>query len=142
MRQLLKLTSVFLVTLISIVCTAEEYPSKIEVFHNNQTDVVGLEPLKNKNINIQIYNLDAHQNIEQQLEKGLPLNIEKARLIVAKRAKEMEKAGAFEGIFSGPILAARYDLTKLPAVVFNKGTSVIYGVSDIEQAYLLWQEKH
>lgn len=55
------------------------------------------------------------------------------------RARIAGAAGSLRAAYAGPAQALRYRLTKLPAVVFDRGAAVVYGVPDVAEATRLYQ---
>jgi hypothetical protein len=43
-------------------------------------------------------------------------------------------------LFTGVLKAREWGLERFPAIVFGQGESVVYGVTDLEQAVLLWRD--
>jgi len=116
-------------------------PSSIEVFTNGQHPVSGTA-----SVPIQIYDLDAPDRLEDALSADLPLNPEQAKTIALKRLNDLgaELADMVNQAYEGVTKAMSYELTKIPAVVFDDGASVIYGISDINEAikyYQAWQQE-
>ncbi len=125
-------------------CYAQEAPlsglKKIEVFHTSESIPLQLETLKSTNIELLYYNLDAHTDLEKELSIGLPANDEaKALAMVKERLKRAKAQGRFDTLFHAAVLSKRYGLRKYPALVFNEGESVIYGVVNISRGVSLWQ---
>ncbi len=115
-------------------------PHKIEIFHTNETSPTQVASLEKAGVVMVLYNMDAHTNLEKALSEGLPVdNMALAEQQVRERVKAAQAEGKFDTLFHGAVLGRRYDLKKVPALVFDDGASVIYGMTDMLDALTLWQ---
>lgn len=115
-------------------------PTQIEVFTDRDFPVTAQGQL-----NVDIYRLDTPGHIEQALSTGLPadpitakrLATERVRKLASSQPKDLKQA------FEGLIKARQYRLDRLPAIVFDGGRAVVYGVTDLEAAlshYRQWRQ--
>jgi len=126
------------------------YPSRIEVIFDNSTPIQGLERLQQKHpsIELALYNLNAPDLVEDELGRGLTGNPEKAHQILMARLEQIGRETLekrFKAAYQGVIKAQFYGIDRFPAVVFDRGASVVYGVSDLEAAvarYQHWREAY
>ena len=94
-----------------------------------------------------VYNLDDGKRLVAEIGKHLPNKQDAAKKVLEKRFKKMGDAAVkqqFMQAYHGVILSTQYGLTRYPAVVFEQGQSVIYGVTNLNQAvnlYRLWQRQ-
>ncbi len=116
----------------------------IEVFTSDSYPITGENRLNKQGIKIQHYNLDdGDRMVANKLEANLPKNQQAAEAEMTKRIKRIGQAALskmFNDAFQGIIIGTRYGLTRYPAVVFNQGASVVYGVTDINKAVALYHQ--
>lgn len=84
-----------------------------------------------------VYDLAAPRRLEAELSVGLPRDPAAAEALA--RARIAAAADALRAAYTGPTQALRYRLTKIPAVVFDRGAAVVYGVTDVAEAIRLFQ---
>lgn len=145
-----KLLSIFLMIFLAPVSEASdtrlEGIKTIEVFHSNDDVIKIPDDLDLSAVKVKKYNLDSHKNMEKYLRDKIVVNgkgasqisspqeIEKAKEIVRKLVEDMKRSGKMQNLWEGVIIAKRYGLTKYPAVVFNGGKEVVYGVTNVALA--------
>ena len=87
-----------------------------------------------------VYRVDGLEELEQRLSENLPSDPARARDVALKRMQSgglrirqlaQHGADALEG-------AIRYRIDRYPAMVFNDGESVIYGVTNVEDAVVIY----
>jgi integrating conjugative element protein (TIGR03757 family) len=71
------------------------------------------------------------------LGQGLPRDPTVAEVLA--RARIAGAAESLRAAYAGPAQALRYRLAKIPAVVFDRGAAVVYGVPDVAEATRLYQ---
>lgn len=106
----------------------------IIVFTSNQYQITGADRQS-----VQIYNLDQQSAEEKKLAAELPGNQAAAAKEVERRISRYRQSD-LQRIWAPRILAQKYDIRKVPAVVFNDGEAVVYGVTDVNKAIEKWQE--
>lgn len=120
-------------------------PKSIVAIESNGQRVLDDQHLRNAMIHsgreYQIFNLDRVDEFETELSEGLPPNEAEAREIflgrvsaVGKRVMEKATIDAYQGV----ITAIRFGINRYPAVIFD-GEYVVYGVSDMHQALVIYQ---
>lgn len=116
--------------------------SFIEVITSDAYPVSGLNLIKKQGIPVKLYNLDDGKRMVSQLEANLPKVEQAAKKAMALRIKKMgdhvlnkKFADAFQAI----IIGTQYGLTRHPAVVFNHGQAVVYGINDLTRALTLYR---
>lgn len=89
---------------------------------------------------IKHYLIDGGRGFEDVISKGLSNNpkiaMQQAKVRLANKTlikKQVMKA------WQGAINAQSLNIAKVPAITFDKGKSVIYGVTDLLDAYQIWQ---
>lgn len=104
----------------------------------NQHKVAGTDEMPS-DIDFATYNLDAKRNLEFELGKDLPLDDEvKAQRIATARLDAMGQAPIMRSMQSISLMI-RWDIKKLPAVVFGDGKYVIYGITDMPTALKIFR---
>jgi len=139
----LLLIAVLFPALLQAASTGASMPSSIEVFTNARYPISGTA---SASVSIQIYDIDAPDRLEDALSADLPPDPEQAKTIAFKRLNDLgaELADMVDQAYEGVTKAMSYELTKIPAVVFDDGVSVVYGISDLNEAikhYQLWQQE-
>lgn len=87
-----------------------------------------------------VYRVDGLKTLEQHLNEDLPNDPDQAQRIALQRMQSdgarirqlaQDGADALE-------LAIRFGIDRYPAIVFNNGESVIYGVTNVEKAVTIY----
>lgn len=122
-------------TLIATPVFAQE---RIEVFTEASTQVDTLA-----GVDVIHYDLSAPARVKKQLAPKLPAD-EKVALAQAKAFFETAEGKSYKiamrDAYRGKQKMMQYQLSKLPAVVFEGGTYVIYGTTDVAQAVRLYRQ--
>lgn len=127
------------------VCAAE--PPYIEVITSDAYPVSGIKSVQRQGFLVNVYNLDDGKRLVAEIGKHLPKNQDAAKKTLEKRFNKMGDEAVkqqFMQAYHGVILSTQYGLTRYPAVVFERGQSVIYGMTNLNQAvklYRLWQSQ-
>ena len=109
--------------------------------------VSGIKSVQRQGFLVNVYNLDDGKHLVADLGKHLPNNQNAAKKALEKRFNKMGDVAVkqqFMQAYHGVILGTQYGLTRYPAVVFKQGQSVIYGVTNLNQAvnlYRQWQSQ-
>lgn len=120
------------------VCLAQSVA--VSFFGNNQYQPTNTEEARQLGASVTVYNLDSQVNLEKQLADGLPVNdLDKATAIARQRVAQISQQ-EMVNLFTGVLKAREWGLKRFPAIVFGQGESVVYGVTDLEQAVLLWRD--
>ncbi|MBD9534192.1 TIGR03757 family integrating conjugative element protein [Comamonas sp. CMM01] len=108
----------------------------VEVFANSATHV--LQPTQPPYV-LKVYRLDAMAQIGQQITQQLPAGEEQAKLYMQQHEAQIRAKykSQIVNAANGMSLAIHYKLDRVPAVVINR-SSIIYGVSDVNQAVQLF----
>jgi integrating conjugative element protein (TIGR03757 family) len=117
----------------SSLCTAAEppLPTRIEVFATEASPVAAAVP--GLTLPVTVYDLDAPARWEATLSEELPAQPEQAQPIAQERIAQLDPE-ALKGAYTGLMQALRYRIDRYPAIVFDEGRAVVYGVPDLEQA--------
>ncbi len=132
-------TAAWVLALATISVSAAELspPGQIEVFTDRDYPVAA-----QGHGNVDVYRLDTPGRIEQALSAGLPADPKLAKRIAIQRVRKaaVTQAGYLKQAYEGLVKARQYRLDHLPAIVFDGGLAVIYGVTDIEVALLHYRQ--
>ncbi len=100
--------------------------------------------LGNAGVAVAVHDLSAQQKLLDELGQGLPgSNLALAKEMAANRLDAPGFRQRLADASAGAMLASRYGIAKLPAIVFDRGAAVAYGLTDVSQAiqlYLHWKE--
>lgn len=114
---------------------AAEPPLRIEVFANSAM------PITNA-VGATVYVLDALQLLEDQLSQGLPATEAEALPVARERVRRL--GGALQqraaNASQGMVLAARYGIDRIPAVVID-GRAIVYGLTDVAEAVAAYRQR-
>ncbi len=122
-------------------------PPFIEVITSDAYPVSGIKSVQRLGFLVNVYNLDDGKRLVAEMGKHLPNNQDAAKKALEKQFKKMGDAAVkqqFMQAYHGVTLSTQYGLTRYPAVVFERGHSVIYGVTNLNQAvnlYRKWQSQ-
>lgn len=131
-----------------LLVTSVQAQTKVDVFTSNQYPIVDNRTRNQKrDFVVVIYNLDAVNNFFKTL--NIPVDQNNPQAAQAEldrifpenpvpgqtdmRRELLEKS-------QGEVLARQYKIRKYPAVVFNSGKEVVYGMTDLQQAINLYNE--
>jgi integrating conjugative element protein (TIGR03757 family) len=120
-----------------LVATPVFAQERIEVFTDTPTQIENLE-----GVDVVYYDLSAPERIKNQFAPKLPAD-EKIALAQAKRFFETAEGRVYQlamrDAYRGRQKMMQYQLTKIPAIVFDDGKYVIYGSTDLAQATMLYR---
>lgn len=113
--------------------------TSVEVFANSAMNVS--TPTTEAPYVIKVYRVDGLALIEAALNKGVPSNEAQAQAYFAAQQDEIKKRYAAQAAnaANGITRALYYKVDRIPAVVINQRT-VVYGVTNVEQAVALYQD--
>ena len=132
--------------LFSLKVSASQNPNEIsyiEVIISDAYPISGLNLIQKKGIVVRLYNLDDGKRMVSQLEANLPKSEQAAKKAMALRIKKMGGhvlKKKFSDAFQAIIIGTQYGLTRHPAVIFNHGQAVVYGVTDLTRALTLYRQ--
>jgi integrating conjugative element protein (TIGR03757 family) len=86
---------------------------------------------------VTVYDLSAASRVLDSLGRGLPGDHKAAAAIASSRLAA--SAGALRTAYAGHAKAAEYGIEKIPAVVFDGGSSVVYGITDLQEALRIYR---
>lgn len=114
-----------------------------EAIHSDAFPLTGVDALAGPGIEVKTYNLDDGKRLTINLAVGLPPNQEQAKAALERRFKEqgMEAVqNQFTQAFQGRIVGVQYGISRYPAIVFDHGRAVVYGVTDLNRALAIYRE--
>ncbi|MGI9449803.1 MAG: TIGR03757 family integrating conjugative element protein [Geminicoccaceae bacterium] len=105
-------------------------PDSVEVFTTSDHQI------GSTNIDVTIFEIDGLAVLDRELSQSLPADPEEAKRIALRRISELgdDLRSRAERAAEGLNRAHRYGIKKVPAVVFDGGQSVVYGLVDLNQA--------
>ncbi|MCG5526388.1 TIGR03757 family integrating conjugative element protein [Ectothiorhodospira haloalkaliphila] len=128
---------------------ADPGPSQIEVFvapeQADQVSGQGAIEARYPGLPIQVFDLGAAARFEDQLSEGLSADPATAQAQVRQRLQDLgpEIEARLREAFGGLVRADQLGIDRLPAVVFDDGQAVVYGVTDLPTAlshYRRWRD--
>lgn len=122
---------------------AETLPTSIEVVYDQQQQLSNTQWVRDQGIPVNLYNLNAPDVLLEQLDQGLPNRLEPAKKMLLVKFQKMgheRLKHRFMTAYQAIIKATEYQLERYPAIVFDKGQSVIYGMNDLKAATLRYQQ--
>ena len=131
-----------LIAICFISTTAQANQLVVEAFYDKNTRIINVD-MAERVASVTTYDLSAPEKFEDALSEGLssdPTIAQKqAKLRIEQRGNEIQQQ--LQTAYEGSLKAMQYNIDKLPAVVFNGGQHVIYGVNDVNKAIALYKEK-
>lgn len=140
----LKPTFVMFVLMLSLSAQAQLWPTSVDVFYVAGSEVSGgslTHQMQQQKVPLSVFDLSQARKLNRSLSDGLPRDPEQAkRHIQSLLAKNKQAPMIYAQAMIGQERARRYDLKYLPAIVFNNGQSVIYGIQDMDYAIELYRQ--
>ena len=121
-------------------------PSRIEIISDAAHPVENIAVVQKKlsgGATIRYFTIDAQARLDETLSKDLPADPEQARVIALQRIQALDRPSLAKNLsesFEGLLRAQRYGIDRYPAVVFDEGKTVVYGVTDLQEAVRLYQQ--
>lgn len=142
--------SMGLLMVCALSAVAQELPSAqdkpvIEVIVSDADRATGLAKLRQQGYDVKLYNLDAPKHLIASLSQNLPVNPEAAKRTLEQRMQQYGRQALQQQLmaeYQGLSVAIQYQIDRYPAVLFDRGKAVVYGVTDLQQAlgwYRQWQ---
>lgn len=135
-----------LLTALSAFAADSVAPSQIEIFTTAAQPITGLGEVQKAlgdGTTIRYLTVDTQARLDEALSQDLPADPDKARAVALERIQALDISRVKRELsesFEGLLLARRYGLDRYPAVVFDGGWYVIYGVTDLREALRLYQQ--
>lgn len=121
-------------------------PQRVEVITDRSHPFTGAEPNAAR-LKVQGFDLELPAQLETQLGEGLPSDPTVAARVARQRLESLGRqplATRFANAYAGLLKALDYGIDRYPAVVFDGGESVVYGVTDLDEAlgyYRRWRQQ-
>ncbi|MDZ7840889.1 MAG: TIGR03757 family integrating conjugative element protein [Gammaproteobacteria bacterium] len=121
-------------------------PARIDIFTHMGEPVANVAATRQQlgdPSRVQYFAIDAQVQLDAALSEELPPDPEEAREIVLERIQRLDRsqlARALQESYEGLLRARRYGLDRIPAIVFDGGESVVYGVTDLQAALRLHRQ--
>lgn len=137
MKFMHKVNHLFYLPLLLSITISVHAQTLIEVFTDAPTQLGNLPGTE-----VIHYDLSAPQKIKEKYLPALPGDIERAKQIMkdyltSPQGKEFQVA--IREAYRGHEKMVRYQLEKIPAVVFDEGKYAVYGITDISKAVMLYK---
>lgn len=135
-KSVLLMLSIALMSPATFAADEARDPSLIEVFTTSDIPIDGATPGST------IFEIDGLAVLDQELSQGLPGDPEKAKGLALQRIDELGDTlrSRAEQAAEGLGRAHRYGIKKIPAVVFDGGRSVVYGLTDLGDAVDIYRQ--
>ena len=136
-----------LLVLMAAVVLADAGPDtkRIDVFLTRTNNVTGLEQLRRQwpNSTVRVHAIDGIADIKTKLSQGLSGDARQARHTALRNLQRfgMAEREQLQHAADALVLAWQYDVRRYPAIVFD-GRYVVYGVTDLQEAYALFRKWH
>ena len=116
--------------------------SEIWLFGNKEQKFYNQHKFSNT-YQVKHYLIDGGRDFEDVISKGLSKDPEVAIRQVKKRFAKNKNDWDIQAkqSWQGAVNAQSLGITKIPAITFDSGQSVIYGVLDLSKAYRIWSNK-
>ena len=125
---------------------AAQAPSQIDVFTDAAHPIENVAAVKQtlgEKATVRTFHIDAQVRLNETLSKDLPADRDKAEAIVLAWIQALNRARLGQALaesFDGLMLAQRYGIDRYPAVVFDSGEGVVYGVIGLREALRLYEQ--
>jgi len=125
---------------------AAQPPSQIDVFADAAHPMENIAAVKQalgEQTTVRTFHIDAQARLNETLSKNLPADRDKAKAIALERIQALDHTRLGQALaesFDGLMLAQRYGIDRYPAVVFDGGERVVYGVVDLREALRLYEQ--
>ena len=86
-----------------------------------------------------IHDLSARKRLLDEISQGLPSDPAQAKTLAMARLNAGDFRQRLVAAEVDAALATQYGIVKLPAIVFDRGAAVAYGLTDVGQAFELYR---
>ncbi len=139
MKQLLR-GSLLLTALLNFNCAVAggAQPDHVVVLTSPNFPIAGDSELKRQGIEVVVFNLADVRHTEQIIDGQLPPDENRARdqveRIIGRYQNELMRG------WQGIAQAYKWGIKQVPAIVFNKGESMLYGETHLPRAVTHWRQ--
>ncbi|MCD2452832.1 TIGR03757 family integrating conjugative element protein [Methylicorpusculum oleiharenae] len=113
------------------------------MLHSDAEVITGSESLLQQGYEVRRYNLDAPQTVLARISQHLPAHQAAAQQALEQQLQARGPQSLHQQLltaYQGLSLATQYRLDRYPAIVFEQGKAVVYGVTDLNQALLRYRQ--
>ncbi len=114
----------------------------LEVITDHPNQIRDADKLRQQGMTVTVYDLTAGDRMANEMSKGLTgpdqlahKQVQQRIAVIGRNHFEAQLKQAFQAV----IQSVAYQLDRHPAVVFNQGEAVVYGVTDLKTALQLYQ---
>ena len=134
--------SILLMTLAMSGTALGQAATRVEVFANSSMVITPHQTQPAQSYQLVIYRLDAIKQLEAQINRHIPKTEAAAREYFARNEAQLKHSisPAVINAANGITLVNHYRIERIPAIVID-GKSVIYGITDVEQALALYRRQ-
>lgn len=128
------------------IAAESRMPNRIEIISDAAHPVENIGVVQKQlgdKTSIRYFAIDAQTQLDETLSKDLSPDPEQARMIALQRIQALDRSNLARKLstsFEGLLLAQRYGIGRYPAVVFDEGERVVYGVTDLQEAVRRYQQ--
>ena len=128
------------------IAVESRMPNRIEIISDAAHPVENIGVVQKQlgdKTSIRYFAIDAQTQLDETLSKDLSPDPEQARVIALQRIQTLDRSNLARKLstsFEGLLLAQRYGIDRYPAVVFDEGQRVVYGVTDLREAMRWYQQ--
>ena len=119
------------------------FPVSVEVFMVQGHAVTGgdlTDQMNKANVPLTVYDLSQARQFNTQLSQGIPRDPALAQQhIKGILAQSPDAIGIYAQTLIGQQRARRLDIRYVPAIVFDDGQSVVYGITDMDYALQIYR---
>ncbi|MCB2425868.1 TIGR03757 family integrating conjugative element protein [Methylophaga pinxianii] len=132
--------TLFALTLFSSSLSANQL--LVEAFYDKDTRLVNVQ-IAERVATVKTYDLSAPESFENMLSEGLSDDPAVAQQQAKQRIEQRGNAiqQQLMEAYEGGLKAMQYEIDKIPAIVFNGGQHVIFGVHDVNKAISIYKEQ-
>jgi len=120
---------------------------RVDVIHSDQYMITGVQDVIMSGVDVKLFNLDDPRRLIGSFQKNLSQNasLKQNKAIIMDRFNRMDKnelKQKFMQAYQGASLSMKQGVSRFPAIVFNNGQSVIYGVTHLPTAVDIYNKWH
>lgn len=119
----------------------------IDVIHSDDYMITGAQDLILSGVEVNLFNLDDPARLIGGFKKSLSqsASLKQNKAIIMQRFNSMDKnelKKQFMTAYKGASLSMQHGVSRFPAILFNNGQSVIYGVTHLPTAVDIYNQSH
>lgn len=122
-----------------LLCSTPGFAKQMDVFTNDAYGANSLKAAVSQGWNVRLYNMDEYLKVKKEMSFSRPNTESQARALAKEKMKKVS-VERLRTSLHGAMKAIQFDIRKIPAVVFNDGEAVVYGVRDIDVAINMYEQ--